>query len=172
MSEPKGIDIIITKVFDSFRKISPALIAVTIVSGIVLFAPKAFLDKLGLASLPDNIIMAIGILFLLFTALIITILLSYFSEWLRKRKILREKINDCHMLNENQKLLMKKMLSSTEKAAYLKAIDGDTVFLESKGILCRPTQSADYDMISRNIYKYCPQPWVIELWPKNPKLFD
>ena len=167
MNENNGASVIITKVFDSFRKISPALVALAIVSSFILFAPVGVLGKLGLSSLPSNVIMIIGLIFLLSVMLIITILLSSFAKRIQKWKIINEKIADCRMLNEKQKEIVRKMLHSKDKSSYLCATDGDVVFLESKSIICHPTQAVDQNMMFRNIYKYCPQPWVIELWLKN-----
>ncbi len=172
MSEPAGIEAIIVKVFDSFRKISPALIAIAIVTAIILFAPISFLTQLGLDTLSRDVTIVIGLVFLLSITLILTILFSYIFEHLRKRKIIKEKINDCRMLNDKQKEIMKKMMQSKDRANFLKSTDGDVVFLKSKGLICRPEQTADIHMVSSNTYEFCPQPWVVEIWLKNPKLFD
>ena len=71
-----SFDKIIDKVFDGFKKITPALVAVAIVSGSILFLPVTFLSKLGLDNLPESIKTVIGTLFLLSCSLILTILCS------------------------------------------------------------------------------------------------
>ena len=172
MSDLNGIDAIIDKVFNSFRKISPALIAIAIVTAIVLFAPDSFLAQLGLDTLSQNVTIVIGLVFLLSAVLILAIMFSYLFEYLRKKQIINEKIRDCRLLNDKQKAIMKRLLIAKDRSDYLKATDGDVVFLKSKGLICRPDQSADIHMISSNTYKFCPQPWVIEMWLNNPKLFD
>ena len=41
------------KVFDSFKKITPALVSVALLSGFILFLPEAVLIKISLNDLPD-----------------------------------------------------------------------------------------------------------------------
>ena len=41
------------KVFDDFKKFTPALIAVLIFTGLILFLPESILQKMMLHSIPD-----------------------------------------------------------------------------------------------------------------------
>ena len=75
MSVEISTDTIIDKVFAGFKKITPALVAVSLASGAILFLPANVLNVLGLNGLPKNARITIGILFLLSTILIVTIFL-------------------------------------------------------------------------------------------------
>ena len=68
--ETKGLA---EKVFDSFKKISPALIAVALASGLILFLPESVLEKMALNNLQDVWKIVIGLVFIVSCALIITI---------------------------------------------------------------------------------------------------
>ena len=50
----------LTKVVNSLKKISPALIAVLLTSGFAIFAPDFILDKLGIQELSLNVRQIIG----------------------------------------------------------------------------------------------------------------
>lgn len=67
---------LLEKVFDGFKRITPALIAVSLLTGMVLFLPKSVLERMELDELPILWSRIIGIIFLLSVALIITILVS------------------------------------------------------------------------------------------------
>ena len=68
-----SFDKIIDKVFDGFKKITPALISIAILSGFVLFLPEFILSELGLNELPRLVISTVGIVFLLSCTLTLTI---------------------------------------------------------------------------------------------------
>ena len=72
----ESFDKIIDKVFDSFKKVTPALVAIMIVTGLILFLPVSVLEKLGLNNLEPIWRMIIGLLFILSCSLILTIFLS------------------------------------------------------------------------------------------------
>ena len=67
---------IIDKVFAGFKRITPALVAMFLASGAILFLPVHVLELLGLNGLPGKVRTVIGILFLLSITLVITIALS------------------------------------------------------------------------------------------------
>ena len=43
---------IVTKVFDSFKRWTPALLAVSIVTGLILFLPDSILQRMALNDIP------------------------------------------------------------------------------------------------------------------------
>ena len=81
------IDNITEKTFDNFKKITPALMAIAILTGMLLFLPISILEKMSLDNLPDLWKKIIGIVFLLSIALIVTITVSaVFSSVNQKRR--------------------------------------------------------------------------------------
>ena len=69
-----SIDSIAEKTFDNFKRITPALVAVAILTGLLLFLPQNVLEKMNLYELPVLWNRIIGIVFLLSVALILTII--------------------------------------------------------------------------------------------------
>jgi hypothetical protein len=69
-----SVDSIAEKTFDNFKKITPALVAVAILSGLLLFLPESILKKMSLDELPILWNRIIGIVFLLSVALISTMI--------------------------------------------------------------------------------------------------
>lgn len=69
-----SVDSIVEKTFDNFKKITPALVAVAILSGLLLFLPESILKKMSLDNLPVLWNRIIGIVFLLSVALILTMI--------------------------------------------------------------------------------------------------
>lgn len=90
------IDNIIKKTFDNFKKPTPALIAVSILTGMILFFPDSILDKMSLVNLPDTSKRIIGLVFLLSVALIAIIIVSSMFFLL----VRREGVKDLKKTNE------------------------------------------------------------------------
>ena len=70
---------IVTKVFDGFKRWTPALLAVLIVTGLILFLPDALLQRMALDNIPSLWRVIVGLLFLLSLALIVSI--GLFEAW-------------------------------------------------------------------------------------------
>lgn len=71
-----SLDSLTEKLFDNFKKITPALVASAILTGLLLFLPKSILGRMNLDVLPDFWNRIIGIVFLLSVILIMTMLLT------------------------------------------------------------------------------------------------
>lgn len=48
-----SLDSLTEKLFDNFKKITPALVASAILNGLLLFLPKSILGRMNLDVLPD-----------------------------------------------------------------------------------------------------------------------
>ncbi len=171
-----SFDKIIDKVFDGFKKITPALIVLAIVSSAILFLPIKFLNKLGLGSLPDGLRITIGIVFLLSTSLIITIIISSMFSLIAKRiknGYLKNKLKKSYNnLSRNQKIIINQLCKAKTKSIKLNNTSGDTRYLIAKGFIFSPRQTIIEDDVYNNLQMYCAQPWLIELYEKNPKMFE
>ena len=84
-----SVDDITGKIFDNFKKITPALVAVTILTGLLLFLPEKILFRMNLDKLRDSWKQIIGMLFLLSITLICTMI--FFSLVSRIVSIWRKK---------------------------------------------------------------------------------
>lgn len=169
------IDNIIKKTFDNFKKPTPALIAVSIFTGMILFLPDSILAKMSLANLPDTWKRIIGLIFLLSIALIaIIIVSSMFSSVSEKRGSKRFKENQRKKLlklSSRQKHILRDLLSSNEKAIRLERNSGDTTYLLTNLFIHQPDQAFSLGWNNEKVLTFVPQPWLIELYNEEPNLF-
>ena len=171
-----SFDKIIDKVFDGFKKITPALVAVAIMSGLILFLPSFILSKLGLNNLSESIKTIIGLLFILSCSLIVTILCSIFFQKVVKsikHNILLNKLRKSYIkLSPIQKKIIAKLMNSSTKSIELDSLSGDTLYLREHNFIYRPQQLVDAFDVYNNKYNYVPQLWLIDLFQKEPELFN
>ncbi len=164
------------KIFDNFKKITPALIAVSILTSFILFLPKGILAKMSLDELPVLWYRIIGLAFLFSIALIITIIImsmfSFIGKYLRNKKIREELKKKIQNLSYRQDEILIKLLHSEDKTIELDITSGDTVYLLNNSFLYRPEQTLSYGLDGSMYAKYTPQPWLMELYNENPELFN
>ena len=168
-------DTIIDKVFAGFKKITPALVAVSLASGVILFLPANILELLGLEELPGTVRTAIGILFLLSTTLIVTIALS--SSWktvtrkIRHTKVLKSLKKRFLALAPEQKQIILDMLKDKDKYIMLDIASGNTIYLRDNNFIYRPEQVIAPGYGDDLFAKYVPHTWLIDLYNNEPELF-
>lgn len=164
------------KTFDNFKKITPAMVAIAILSGLILFLPEDILKKMSLNDLPERWKQIIGIVFLLSIALIGTLLLfSFLSHIMSKNKNIRLKKNlkdKIKTLSPRQKEIIKQLLRSEDKTISLDKNSGDTIYLLNNLFLYMPQQVASVGRNNEIILTYTPQPWLLELYNEEPDLFN
>ena len=171
-----SFDKIIDTVFAGFKKITPALVAMAIVSGSVLFLPATILRKLGLRNLPEPIKTIIGMMFLLSIALVLIILCSFIYQ--KTMKIVMHKrrlynLKKCYTeLSSKHKKIIVELLNSSSKSIELDSLSGDTIYLIEHNFIHRPQQVVDDISLYDNKYSYIPQLWLMDLYEKKPELFD
>lgn len=170
-----SVDDIIEKIFDNFKKITPALVAVTILTGLLLFLPENILFRMSLDKLRDSWKQIIGMLFLLSLTLIFTMI--FFSLISRIVKIWRKKINRLNLKNKyrklsiTQKAIILELLRSKDKTIMLDKNSGDTIFLVNEMFLHQPEQVFSLGWNNEMILTYVPELWLMKLYNKDPKLF-
>ena len=171
-----SFDKIIDIVFDGFKKITPALVTMAIVSSAVLFLPITFLNKLGLSNLPESVKTVIGTLFLLSCALILTILCSVVFQRVIKKANQKKILNDLKKsyidLSARHKKIIVKIMKSSSKSIELDSCSGDTIYLTEHNFIYRPNQVVDSFVLYDNKFTYVPQSWLIDLFEENPELFN
>ena len=63
-------------------------------------------------------------------------------------------------------------MNSSSKSIQLESISGDTIYLNENKFIHKPQQIIDALMLNDNKYTYVPEPWLIDLFEKEPDLFD
>ena len=170
-----SVDDIIEKLFDNFKKITPALVAVTILTGLILFLPENILFRMSLDKIRDSWKQIIGMLFLLSITLIFTMI--FFSLISRITLIWRKKINRINLKNKyrklsiTQKAIILELLRSKGKTIMLDKNSGDTIYLVNKMFLHQPDQFYSLGWNNEMILTYVPQLWLMELYNEDPELF-
>ncbi|MCI7492168.1 MAG: superinfection exclusion B family protein [Lachnobacterium sp.] len=170
------MDNISEKTFDNFKKITPALVAIALLTGMILFLPESILDKMGLSNLPDLWNKVIGLTFLLSVALIITLVVfSIISRIRDKRqtKRLREKLKkNLKRLSPRQKSIVVQLLHSEDKTISLDKNSRDTIYLVNSLFIYMPQQAFTLGWNNEMILTYVPQPWLLDLFNDEPELFN
>ncbi len=173
-------DKIIFKVFDGFKRITPALMAVMITSGAIIFLPSNVLESLGLHELSPIWRTIIGIAFLVSTALIVTIVVSmickfvyskFFSKIYNRIRIkhLRKKYD---ALDLTHKKIIIDILKTKNKSRELDATSGDVIYLCKRGFIYAPEQISDAFSCANNMYKFVPHPWIIDYYIEKTECFQ
>lgn len=166
---------LIGKIFDNFKKMTPALLASAMLTGFILFLPESILAKMNLDNLPPLWKIFVGLVFVFCVSLILTILvftvIKYFwSKRQRKIKKMEQK-EKVKNLNPRCKQIIREALKSADKAIYLDVSSGDTVYLQND-FLHRPFQSGSFIPGGKIVKKFVPQPWLIDLYNEEPELFE
>ena len=171
-----SVDNIAEKTFDNFKKITPALVAVAILSGLLLFLPESILKRMSLNGLPILWNRIIGIVFLLSVALISTmIVFSVISHITEKRRNKRIRVNlkkKLQTLSPRQKAIILQLLRSEDKTISLDKNSGDTIYLVNNLFLHMPEQAFTLGWNNEMILTYVPQPWLLDLYNEEPELFN
>ncbi len=164
------------KIFDNFKKITPALVAIALLTGMVLFLPASLLEKMALEDLPNLWRIIIGIIFLLSISLITTMIVSGIISRIVgkiKAKTLRKNLKkNLIRLNPHQKSIIFQLLNSEDKTIQLDEKSGDTIYLVNSLFIYRPEQLVTPGWNNEMIMTYVPQPWLLELYNDEPELFE
>lgn len=171
-----SVDNLAEKTFDNFKKITPALIAVALLTGMLLFLPDSILEKMYLDELPMLWSRIVGITFLLSIALIVTIvissIISYIYSKRRYKKIREIQKKKLKMLSPRQRSIILKLLRSKDKTISLDSNSGDTIYLVNNLFLHMPQQVFTLGWDNEMVLTYVPHPWLLDLYNEEPELFD
>lgn len=167
------MDGVIEKVFDGFKRFTPALIAILVFTGLIIFLPESILEKMALQSIPDIWKVICGLAFLLSSALIISIIcFQVTNKYLRKikhQRFLHNRVKALKKLSNEQRKILKSLLESKDKSICLDSNSGNTIFLSQNGFIHQPQQICSIDETDSLILRYIPQLWLMELYQNNPK---
>lgn len=163
------------KVFDNFKKITPGLVAITIITGLLLFLPHSVLEKMNLNDLPIIWNRIIGICFLLSIAIILTVaffsMISVLEPTIREKRLKKNLKKKYLSLSSSQKSIVLQMLRSTDKTIALDKNSGDTVYLVNNLFLYMPDQVFTLGWDNEMVLTYVPHPWLLDLFNEEPELF-
>lgn len=166
--DPKSL---FEKAFDNFKKTTPLLLVLSISTALVLFLPNPILEKMALASLPDVWRRIIGIVFIVSLSLNIVIMFFEIYDKGRARRIRKRFRRKLIKLPTEYKKTLIKILDSKERCMDMNPYSGNTIYLKNGGYILS-TQSSTFVEDIRNItLKYSPQPWLVDLYDKEPELF-
>lgn len=166
---------IIEKTFDNFKRCTPALLAVTILTGLILFLPQKILQIMALDNMPAiwRRLASICLLFCLaiLFAIYFLLLLDYVKrKWVRMRIIKRQK-EALKNLCDSQKKIIRDLMKSKTKAIELNPNSGDVIYLSEHLFIHRPQQVVSIDYDNQFKITYVPQLWLIDLYNQKPELF-
>lgn len=163
------------KTFDNFKKITPALTAIALLTGMILFLPDKILSAMNLDEMPSLWNQIIGIVFLLSVALIATIIvfsaIKYVSEKRKNKRIQDNLKKKLATLSPRQKAIVVALLQSEDKTILLDKNSGDTIYLVNSLFLHMPEQIFSVGCDDKMILNYVPQPWLLDLYNEEPDLF-
>ena len=165
MSVEVKIGEIIDKIFLGFQKMSPALIAIAITCGLIIFAPKAWLEKLGIAEFPTYVIQIIGSIFLLSIFLILSILFFIVIKRIRSAVAMKKIEKSMEELTPEELKRVIFMFYSPGNTLSMSVQDGVTGALVMKGIITHASNVGDG--IGLFTFQYMLQPWAVRYLKKH-----
>ena len=167
------------KDFLDFLKLPPNILAaISLVTGIILFAPVTFLKKLYMVVFCDKFGFVISIIFLVSSAILLILLISIIykmvKEKIENKKLKKAKIKYLLNAEPSKVKLIKEFIKESTHTLQISANNGLTVELLHFGIitLAGNTQSVDFDYNDEMYLRYFLQPWVIILINQNAELME
>lgn len=171
MTSDKSIGDVIEKAFGEFKKVTPALISVLIASGLILFLPEKVLSQMALNDLPESWKRIISIVFLASTSLITTIIIRETIENLDNKRIRRKLRKQYIELSGDFKAILIDILCSRDQKMKLDYTAGTTQYLINNGFI---HQVQPYMFVGPRYIEpidFVPQPWLVDLYNREPDLF-
>jgi len=165
------------KDFIDFLKLPPNILtAISLVSGVILFAPNNFVNKLYMDNFRNQFGFAIAIIFLISTSVLIvllfTIILKKIITLINNKKIKKARIDYLLNADDYKVKLIKRFMDDETHTLKIQQNDGLTVELLHFGLISMAgnTQPVDFGYDNEMYLRYFLQPWVINLINNNEKL--
>ena len=148
------------------------LFALLLVTGILVFSPRAFLEALGLYGIVDSYRAWIGFAFLIFFAVLIAHFVSWLGKiarsWVVEYYSIRHGRKRLHDLTDDEKKLLAEYLGYNTRSRFLDFQSGVVNGLVKENVLWRAASSGN---LLRGI-AYNIQPWAWEYLKQHPELFE
>lgn len=162
----------IDKLFKYLEKISPVVITVSIVSGLMLFAPYSIKEKLFLTDISVSVLRIISTIFLFSFFLTLLLLIESCICSVKKRTKVKKYKKHYLTLDNSQKRLILQALQSEAGGVLLDTASRDAQYLVTLGYLFLPSQPVELNFFPNEMQaKYVPQPWLITEYNKDPDFF-
>jgi len=162
-----SVDKFLDSVFAGFRKVTPALLAIDVVAGLIIYGPKNILESVYLSNLPDVVLKIVGITFLISTLLLIINITSYIVVKIKKKfymQHLNKELEQCTYVEKKMISIMYYAPSHSLLMSYYGQTKGALLF---KNIIIQTTSvSSD---IGHMTFSYMLQPWVINYIKRHPE---
>lgn len=153
------IDKCIESIFAGFRKVTPALLAVVIVTGVILFGPEHILEKFYLSNLPNGTLKIVGIIFLISLFLMIINILSYGVEKIKNKRYVRRLKKELKLCTYAERKMISLMYYAPSHSLLM------SYYGQTKGALLIKEIIVQTTNVSGNIghmtFSYMLQPWVL-----------
>lgn len=150
--------------------------AISLATGIVLFSPLIFLEKLHMVKFSNNYGFIIGSIFVITTSiLLVNLIVKTFksiSEIRAKRRFYATAEQRLRKLNNYQKAIVYGLYSEDNRTHPLPIHDGAVLELEQKMIIGKATsQYLTYDL-NNAVFPYLLQPWASDELSDKPDLLN
>lgn len=165
-----SFDKIIDNVFDSLKKLTPALLALLIASSFILFAPEEFMRKINLDNLGGTFKTVCGFTFVISLSLIVSILTFSIVGLIKRRSFVKSLEKELQRLTDPEKIIVKLMYHMPAHAISLSVQEGITGALLQKKIIARASTVGDY--VGIFTFQFVLNPWVIRYLDSHSDFYD
>ncbi|MBQ6895377.1 MAG: superinfection exclusion B family protein [Clostridia bacterium] len=159
-------DKFLDSVFAGFRKVTPALLAIDIVAGLIIYGPKRILESVYLSNLPNGVLKIVGIIFLISTFLLIINVISYLVVRIRKKIYIRHLNKELELCTYVEKKMISIMYYAPSHSLLMSFYGQTKGALLFKNIIVQTTNvSSDIGYMT---FSYMLQPWVVNYIKRHP----
>ncbi|MBO5041211.1 MAG: superinfection exclusion B family protein [Clostridia bacterium] len=155
-----SFDKIIDNVFDSLKKLTPALIALLIATSFLLFAPEEFMRKINLDNLGGTFKTVCGFTFVISLSLIVSILTFSIVGLIKRIFFVKSLEKELQRLTDPEKIIVKLMYHMPAHAISLSVQEGITGALLQKKIIAYASSVGDG--IGVFTFQFVLQAWVVK----------
>ena len=154
-----------------------AILAFVILTCILLlYLPESLLHPMALDKMAESTKTIIGYVLVAASALLIVVvsycmIMSGSAQRKHNRIIKMYRKRYCALPND-LKLVLKKVLDSPQKSMQLSSQDGNVLYLEGNDFLHKTDIATFFSPGSVMPSTYVPEPWLIDLYIKEPELFQ
>ena len=167
-------NIIIEKVFGSFKKITPFLIVIVVVSG-WFYLPSNILEWLKLDRLPSCITSIIHLIFWMALVLIIVLACSSLTKLIidkvKNKKAVNKLRDGYYRLNNKQKECVCNVLKESGYSLKVFGNSYDYNFLVDQGFLTRQQEATDPNTFE-DYCVYSANKWLVDFYVEKPQVFE
>lgn len=164
------------KIVDFFKLPTKIMFAISIATGLVLFLPNSFVQKMYMIDFRNKYGFTIGLIFLIsisiVTVTIVVSLYKYFSNkyfWKKFKSTAKKRLLK---LENYQKAIVYVLYKEDNHTKELPINDGATICLKQNMVITETTnQYMGYDL-NNAVFPYVLNPWVVETMQNDEELVN